>query len=390
MRIIILSSARLGRKVAKMEISPCRRGHTEPRNSFGQCPVCLRESRTAYRRKRSTRAPLHRAAKPATAPAAVTSTSPPQAVLPQSFLAVAREYFLTQDDIAESTLAKREYLLQQLHALHDVPIGELTTPSIVRALNAIEAKDDRRETAHRCGMLVGRVTRFAVNHGYAAVNVLPMGQLRGALKPVKADSHAAIIDPPRFGALLKFIDLYADFAGSRAQPGVSAALRLAPLVFVRPGELRRMEWAEVNFDKAEWVIPAQKMKMRRPHVVPLAKQSLAILRAAHKVTGKDRYVFRTRRLDEALSENGFREALKTVLGAMKEPRDAHTMHGFRSSASTLLNGELSIDSALIELQLAHQKADRVAGVYDRSQRLPERRAMMQRWADYLDKLRKRE
>jgi integrase len=306
----------------------------------------------------------------------------------QSFLAVAREYFSTQDDIAESTKEKREYLLQQLHALHDTPIGELTTPGIVRALHDITAKGDRRETAHRCGMLVGRVTRFAVNHGYAAVNVLPMGQLRGALKPVKTDSHAAIIEPERFGKLLKFIDLYAEFAGSRAQPGVASALKLAPLVFVRPGELRKMEWSEVNFNKAEWAIPAEKTKMRRPHIVPLSTQAMAILRAAQEVTGEDRYCFRTRRLDEALSENGFREALNTILGAMGEARGAHTMHGFRSSASTLLNGELGIDSALIELQLAHAKADKVAGVYDRSQRIPERRALMQGWSDYLDKLKK--
>jgi len=310
--------------------------------------------------------------------------------VPHSFLAVAREYFLTQDDIAESTVEKREYLLQQLQALHTVPIGELTTPSIVRALKAIEAKDDRRETAHRCGMLVGRITRFAVNHGYAAVNVLPLGQLRGALRPVKTTSHAAIIDPKRFGALLRYIDLYADFAGSRAQPGVSSALRLAPLVFVRPVELRKIEWSEINFDKAEWTIPASKMKMRRPHLVPLAKQAVSILKSAHEVTGKDRYVFRTRRLDEALSENGFREALHTILGALGEPRGAHTIHGFRSSASTLLNGELGIDSALIELQLAHAKADKVAGIYDRSQRVPERRSLMNRWADYLDKLKREE
>jgi len=375
-----------------MENQPCRRGHIEPRNSFNQCPVCLLMSRAAHRkRKRATVMPLPAptlaSPSPIAAPVAAASAPPPQAV-PHSFLAVAREYFQTQDDIAESTKEKREYLLEQLQALHAVPIGELTTPAIVRALNTIAAKDDRRETAHRCGMLVGRVTRFAVNHGYAAVNVLPMGQLRGALKPVKTDSHAAIIEPERFGKLCKFIDLYADFAGSRAQPGVSSALKLAPLVFVRPGELRRMEWSEVNFDKAEWTIPADKMKMRRPHIVPLSKQSIAILRAAQKVTGKDRYCFRTRRLDEALSENGFREALNTILGAMDEPRGAHTMHGFRSSASTLLNGELNIDSALIELQLAHAKADKVAGVYDRSQRIPERRQMMQKWADYLDKLKR--
>jgi integrase len=213
-----------------------------------------------------------------------------------------------------------------------------------------------------------------------------MGQLRGALKPVKTDSHAAIIEPERFGKLLKFIDLYADFTSSRAQPGVAPALKLAPLIFLRPAELRKLEWSEVDFDKKEIVLPPAKMKMRRPHVVPLTKQAIAILKAAHKVTGRDRYCFRTRRLDEALSENGFREALNTILGAMGEPRGVHTMHGMRSSASTLLNGELNIDSALIELQLAHARADKVAGVYDRSQRIPERRAMMQKWADYLDKL----
>jgi integrase len=366
-----------------MGIEVCKRGHTEPRNRFNQCPVCLRESRAAYKKSHAT-TPRTRIAPPAVA----TPTTRHAPAIPRSFLAVAREYLSSQDDAAPATVKKRSFILDQLHALHDVPMPELTTPRIVAALKVIESEKDRRETAHRCAMLVGQVTRFALNHGYVTHNVLPAGQLRGTLKPVKVDSHAAIIEPKRFGALLKFIDLYCKFTGSRAQPGVAWAMRLAPLVFVRPGELRKMEWAEVNFEKSEWVIPAEKMKMRRPHVVPLTKQALAILRSAHKVTGKDRYVFRTRRLDEPLSENGFREALHTILGAMNESKDAHTMHGFRSSASTLLNGELGIDSALIELQLAHVKGDRVAGIYDRSQRLPERRAMMSRWATYLDKLKK--
>lgn len=366
-----------------MEIS-CRRGHTEPKNKFGQCVVCLRESRRAYKKSRATK--QRRVMKPVAAPAIVT----PHAVVPHSFLAVARKWIASQDDVAPSTAKKREYLLDQLSALHDVPMTALTTPAIVRALSAIEAQRDRRETAHRCGQLVGQITRYAVNHEHAAVNVLPLGQLRGALKPVKAESHAAIIDPQRFGALLKYIDLYADFITSRAQPGVAPALQLAPLVFLRPGELRKLEWTEVNFEKKEIVLPPEKMKQRKPHLVPLAKQAISILRAAHEVTGTDKFVFRTKRQDEPLSENGFREALFTILSAMGEPRDAATMHGFRSSASTLLNGELGIDSALIELQLAHVKGDRVAGIYDRSQRLPERRQMMQKWADYLDKIRKGE
>lgn len=363
-----------------MEVSICKRGHTEPRNRFNQCPVCLRESRTAYKKSH--------AAKARVAPPAVATTAQHAPAVPHSFLAVARKWIASQDDVAASTAKKREYLLDQLSALHPIPMSALTTPTIVRALSAIETVRDRRETAHRCGQLVGQITRYAVNHEYAAVNVLPLGQLRGALKPVKATSHPAIIDPQRFGTLLKYIDLYADFITSRAQPGVAPALQLAPLVFLRPGELRKLEWAEVNFDKKEIVLPPEKMKQRKPHLVPLAKQAISILRAAHKVTGTDKFVFRTKRQDEPLSENGFREALFTILGAIGESRDVHTMHGFRSSASTLLNGELGVDSALIELQLAHVKGDRVAGIYDRSQRLPERRQMMQKWSDYLDKLKR--
>lgn len=369
-----------------MEIAPCRKGHTE-RNRFGQCVECLRVSRRAYKKSHTTKQQPRTRIAP---PVAATPTARDAPPVPHSFLAVARKWIASQDDVAASTAKKREYLLDQLSALHDVPMNALTTPTIVRALSAIEAQRDRRETAHRCGQLVGQITRYAVNHEHAAVNVLPLGQLRGALKPVKTESHAAITDPKRFGTLLKYIDLYAQFITSRAQPGVAPALQLAPLVFVRPGELRKMEWSEVDLDKAQWLIPAEKMKMRRPHVVPLSKQSLAILRTQHKVTGRDKFVFRTKRGDEPLSDNGFRESLFTVLGAMGESRDAATMHGFRSSASTLLNGELGIDSALIELQLAHVKGDRVAGIYDRSQRLPDRRAMMQKWAAYLDRLKKGE
>lgn len=253
----------------------------------------------------------------------------------------------------------------------------------------IEAVRDRRETAHRCGQLVSQVARFAVNHDFAKVNVLLLGQLRGALRPVKTTSHPAIVDPQRFGTLLRYIDLYADFITSRAQSGVAPAMQLAPLVFMRPDELRQLEWSEVSFEKKEVVLPPEKMKQIRPHLVPLSTQSLAILQAVHKVSGRDKFVFRTKRRDEPLSDNGFREALRTILGAMGEPKDAMTMHGFRSSASTLINGELSIDSAICELQLAHAKQDKVQGIYDRSKRLPERRAMMQKWSNYLDQLKKK-
>ena len=372
-----------------MSDSSCRRGHTEPRNRFRQCPVCMRESRAKFRHLRGAKAPTRSLTTDAPSPPAAAAPRASVAAHdaePRSFLAVAREYLSSQDDAAPATVKKRNFILQQLHALHGAPIAELTTPRIVAALKVIESQNDRRETAHRCATLVGQVTRYAVNHGYVQHNVLPAGQLRGTLKPVRVDSHAAIVEPERFGKLLKFIDLYADFVGSRAQPGVRYAMRLAPLVFVRPGELRRAEWSEINLERAEWVLPPEKMKQRKPHLVPLSTQALEILKSSHEVTGKDRYVFRTRRADECLSENGFREALFTILAAMGESRDAATMHGFRSSASSLLNGELGIDSALIEMQLAHVKGDRVQGIYDRSQRLPERRALMQTWSDYCDKL----
>jgi hypothetical protein len=195
-----------------MEISPCRKGHTEPRNRFGQCVVCLRESRAAYKKSHATKQRTRIAP-----PAVATSTTRDAPPIPRSFLAVAREYLQSQDDVAPATIKKRNFILEQLNTLHDVPIAELTTPRIVAALKVIESEKDRRETAHRCAMLAGQVTRYALNHGYVAHNVLPSGQLRGTLKPVKTDSHAAIIEPQRFGTLLKYIDLYCEFAHAPAR-----------------------------------------------------------------------------------------------------------------------------------------------------------------------------
>jgi integrase len=304
-----------------------------------------------------------------------------------TFLAVAREFLSAQSDgVAPKTATKRAYLLEQLKALHGRPIAQLTTPDYVHALQAIEAQGDRRETAHRAGMLAGSVTAYAAAKGYAPINALPSGTLSKAkvLKPIKVESHAAITDPESFGGLLVAIDDYAQLARSRNHPSVNAALRLAPLVFVRPGELRTMEWREINFERAEWLIPGEKMKMRRPHLVPLSTQALTLLKAQHEKTGTGMFVFPQKGgKDKPISENAFREAFRII--ELVVP-DEHTMHGFRSSASTLLNGELHIDSALVEMQLAHVKGDRVAGIYDRSQRIPERRAMMQSWADYLDQL----
>jgi integrase len=367
-------------------VRPCKKHGNAERNRFGHCVLCQRERNKNYaqRERDKAKAAALPAPAPAAAPAPLTVTPPAPGLSGPSFLDVAREWLASQDDLAPATTQKRAYLLEQLKALHGRAIAGLRTPDYVRALEDIQNIGDRRETAHRAAMLAGQITRYALNKGYTENNPLPAGQLRGTLKPVRVESHAAVTDPKGFGELLRGIDTYIRNVRSRNHPSVAAALRIAPYLFVRPGELRSMEWSEINFERAEWLIPAEKMKMRRPHLVPLAPQAVAILREQHAVTGTGRYVFPQKRRDEPLSENAFREAFRIVELITPE---AHTMHGFRSSASTMLNGELHVDSALVELQLAHVKGDRVAGIYDRSQRVEERRDMMQRWANYIDELR---
>jgi integrase len=164
---------------------------------------------------------------------------------------------------------------------------------------------------------------------------------------------------------------------------VEAALKLAPLVFVRPGELRAAEWSEIDLEAAEWRIAAHRMKMRRPHLVPLARQAVVILREIEPLTGRGRYVFPSpRSVQRPLSDNAVTAALRRI-GYTGEQM---SWHGFRAMASTLLN-ELGFPPDIIELQLAHQERDEVRAAYNRAQRLDERRKMMQAWADYLDGLR---
>jgi integrase len=198
------------------------------------------------------------------------------------------------------------------------------------------------------------------------------------LKPVKPKSLPAITEPSTFGILLRVIDLY------QGSASVANALKLAPYVFARPGELRQAEWSEIDFKAAEWKLPAHKMKMRKPHVVPLSRQAMAVLKTQHAISGSGRYVFPGPRTLRPLSDMSLTAALHNISPAFG--REDQSVHGFRSTASTLLN-ELRFDSALIELQLAHVKSDKVAGIYDRSQRLGDRIKMMQAWADYLDTLR---
>jgi integrase len=207
----------------------------------------------------------------------------------------------------------------------------------------------------------------------------PIVDLKGALAPVVSEHHAAITEPARIGELLRAIDGYARHVVT------AYALKLAPLLFVRPGELRHAEWAEFDLDSAEphWRIPAEKMKMGVQHVVPLAQQALVLLRELHSVTGRGQYVFPSLGSgSRPMSENTVNAALRRI-GYSTEQM---TGHGFRSLASTCLN-EQGYHPDLIELQLAHAKRNQVRAAYNKAQRLAERRKMMQAWADYIDGLR---
>jgi integrase len=253
------------------------------------------------------------------------------------------------------------------------PIAEISAPELLAALRRIESRG-ALETAHRALQNCGQVFRYAVATGRAERD--PSGDLRGALPPAKAKHHASITEPKAIGAMLRTIDGY---QGSLV---TKCALKLAPLVFVRPGELRKAEWAEFNLDAAEWRIPAARMKMREQHIVPLSTQAIVILRELHPLTGNGRYVFPGARTNgRPMSENTVNAALRRL----GYKGDEMTGHGFRSMASTLLN-ERGWHRDAIERQLAHAERDNVRAAYNYAEHLPERRKMMQAWANYLDDL----
>lgn len=255
------------------------------------------------------------------------------------------------------------------------PVAELAAPDFLRVARRIEERG-AIESAHRIMQNCGQVMRYAVATGRADRN--PVADLRGALAPPMERHHAAITDPRELGGLLRAIDGYAGDASTRA------ALRLAPLVFVRPGELRHAEWSEINLDAGEWNIPAHKMKMREPHLVPLSSQAVAILRDLQPLTGHRQYVFPGGRSPKRpLSDN----ALTAALRRMGFDKETMTAHGFRATARTLLDEVLGWRPDLIEHQLAHAVRDPNGRAYNRTSHLPERRKMMQAWADYLDALR---
>lgn len=292
-----------------------------------------------------------------------------------TFRAVAEEWLANQRDLSADTTEQfrtrlKAYLYPKI-GNHRVDAIEPT--DLLAALRTIEAKG-RYDTAHRCRSLAGRVIRYAIATGRARRD--PSADLRDALVSVRTKHHAAITDPKDVGRLLNAIDGYAGFSS------VMSALRLAPLVFLRPGELRGAEWSEIDLEAGEWRIPAARMKMKQDHIVPLSRQAVATLREQSAVSGRGRFAFPSLRGDSrCISDNTINAALRS-LGYGKHEM---TGHGFRTTASTLLH-ELGFNSDVIERQLAHGEQNKVKASYNRAAHLPERRRMMQAWADYLDKL----
>lgn len=254
------------------------------------------------------------------------------------------------------------------------PVADITARELLTTVNRIVDRG-AVESAHRVLQNCGQVFRYAIATGRATRN--PAADLRDALPPVKPRHHASLTDPSAVGALLRAIGGYSGSFVTRC------ALQLAPMLFVRPGELRQAEWSEIDLDAAEWNIPAEKMKMREPHLVPLSSQATTILRELHELTGSGRYLFPSARSRQRPMSNN---AVNAALRRMGYDKDAMTGHGFRAMARTILDEILHVRPDYIEHQLAHAVRDPNGRAYNRTAHLPERRAMMQQWADYLDAL----
>lgn len=293
-----------------------------------------------------------------------------------SFEAVAREWFTKYNHIWTEGHSKTIISRLELNIfpwLGTQPVASITAPELLTALRRIERRG-ALETAHRVKQICGQVFRYAIATGRAERD--PSADLRGALPPTKPKRMSTITDPKQIGELLRAID------GYEGHLITICALRLAPLVFVRPGELRQAEWQEIDFERAEWKIPAEKMKMRSPHIVPLSTQAVEILREIDPLTNGGHYVFPSLRTAERpMSNNTILAALRR-LGYAKEEMSGH---GFRAMASTILH-EQGWPSHIIERQLAHAERNTIKAAYNYAQYLTERRKMMQAWADYLDSL----
>ena len=293
------------------------------------------------------------------------------------FEAVAREWFNQRllDKSASHKVRTMRILEKDLFpSIGNRPISKITAPELLAVLRKIEERTI--DIAHRAKQVASAVFRYAVATGRAKDD--PSRDLTGALKTRTKAHHAAITDPEELGRLLVAMDGY---EGSLV---VTTALQLSALLFQRPGEIRHMEWLEINWEKNLWEIPASKMKMNLDHLVPLCRQARELLTQIHKLTGRAKYVFPSARgASRPLSENGVRTALRSL----EFDNNTMTPHGFRATARTILDEELECRVDFIEHQLAHAVRDANGRAYNRTTHLEGRTKMMQQWADYLDDLR---
>ncbi|MCC6248816.1 MAG: integrase arm-type DNA-binding domain-containing protein [Rubrivivax sp.] len=300
-----------------------------------------------------------------------------------TFEAVARDYFGTKrsgwsETYAERWLGRLEKDL--FPVIGSLPIADINAPVLLDALRRVE-KRGAVETAHTLRQTAGQVFAYALQTGRAARNAA--ADLHGALKPVNVKHMAAVLDPGSVSRLMRAIDTYI------GQPVTRAALLLSAMLFQRPGNIRAMEWSEIDFDRAMWTIPSTKMKRKvhgklngRPHLVPLAPQALACLKELQPLTGHSHFVFPSLlSAERCMSENTVRAALRR----MGFTNDEMTPHGFRAMARTLIVEQFpGINPDVIEAQLAHGKSGPLGMAYDRADYIEQRKQLMRSWADYLD------
>ena len=295
-----------------------------------------------------------------------------------TFEVVARQWLAkTERARMASTHSKVTAWLEKdlFPTLGNRPISALKSKDVLTTLEIMEARG-ALDSVQRVKQICGQIFRYAVATGSAERDVTQ--DLKGALAKHVAGNFAAITEPKEAGALMRMVHAY------QGHPYTVAALKLSPMVFVRPGELRAAEWAELDLDAGQWRLPGSKMKMKVDHLVPLSRQAVEILRAVQHLTGHGRYVFPSLRTGEKpMSENTINAALR----GMGIANTVHTAHGFRAMARTIMDEVLNERVDLIEHQLAHKVKDANGTAYNRTAHLPARVAMMQRWADYLDKLR---
>ena len=346
----------------------------EKKLGLGRYPdVSLKEAR---RRRDEARQTLAMGTDPGEVKKQVALTAALNAA--NSFEAVGDEYLdkMSREGREAVTINKSRWLASLFSAsIKQSPIASISPAELLASIKTIEVKG-HHETARRMRSFAGRVFRYAIATSRAERD--PSADLRGALITPRVKHHSAILDPKRVGQLLCCID---DYAGS---PLVRLALQLTPHVFVRPGELRSAEWSEIDLSKAIWTIPAEKMKMRQPHRIPLSSQAVAIFDSTKALSADQRYIFSSLYSGQRpMSENSINMALRR----MGFGKDEMTAHGFRSMASTLLNESGLWSPDAIEKALAHDIGSSVRGTYHRGSHWDERVRMAQWWSDYLDQMR---